>query len=80
MSYHRNEIRKGVFGQISKIQEELDELNDAEEQEVKILIACELSDLYGALEGYATRKGLTMDDLKQMSDLTKKAFQSGARK
>ena len=80
MGYHKRKIKKGELGKLSKIQEELDELYDAEEQNVKILIACELSDLYGALEAYAEKHNLTMEDLKQMALLTKRAFQSGARK
>jgi hypothetical protein len=80
MGYHLVPIKKGILGESSKIQEELDELRDAETQSAKILIHCELSDLYGALEAYAEARGLTMDDLKQMSKMTKEAFQSGARK
>lgn len=80
MGYHKNKIKKGVLGELSKIQEELDELKDAEEQGVKILIHCELSDLYGAIREYANKFGLSMDDLKQMSDLTESAFRDGQRK
>jgi len=77
--YHTVEIAKGVLGQTSKIQEELDELRDAEKQGVKILIHCELADLYGAVREVAKTHGLTMKDLEQMVDLTKSAFEHGER-
>ena len=79
MGYHTVKIQKGVLGQSSKIQEELDELKDAEKQGVKILIACELADLYGALRAVAETHGLTMKDLEQMIDLTAAAFREGER-
>jgi hypothetical protein len=79
MGYHTVEIAKGVLGESSKIQEELDELRDAERQKVKILIQCELADLYGALEHCARSYGLSMDDLKQMAHLTEEAFRQGER-
>lgn len=80
MAYHKKEIKKGILGTSSKIQEELDELIDAEEQNIKILIHCELADLYGALELVAEKHNLSMNDLKEMSDLTKKSFIDGTRK
>lgn len=80
MSYHLTEIAKGVLGELSKIQEELDEVKDAEQQNNKIMIGCELSDLYGALEAYANKFGLSMNDLSIMSEATKRAFDSGRRK
>ena len=80
MGYHNTKIKKGVLGESSKIQEELDELKDAEKQKCKILAHVELSDIYGALEACAENHGLTMADLKQMADLTKRAFKSGSRK
>ena len=79
MGYHTVEIKKGVLGKSSKIQEELDELCDAEKQGVKILIHCELADLYGALCECAASYGLTMEDLRQMIDLTAAAFREGER-
>jgi hypothetical protein len=77
--YHTVKIRKGVLGELSKIQEELDELKDAEKQDVQILIHCELSDLYGAIRAYAARHGLKMSDLRDMSRLTRNAFEQGKR-
>lgn len=41
----------------------------------------ELSDLVGAVEAYLAKHhpGTTLDDLKKMSDVTHRAFQSGRR-
>jgi len=78
-AYHTVEIAKGVLGQSSKIREELDELLDAEKQGVKILIHCELADLYGALRECASTYGLTMRDLESMVNLTAEAFKAGDR-
>lgn len=78
--YHLTKIQKGKLGDISKIQEELDELKDAELQESRVMISVELSDLYGAIEAYAIKHGLTMDDLQKFSKITKRAFTNGKRK
>lgn len=79
--YHLKEIKKGELGQLSKIQEELDEAFDAEEQGVKIMLAVELSDLIGAVELYAQKHlGFTLDDLIAMKEVTQRAFLSGRRK
>lgn len=80
MGYHTKVIKKGVIGESTKIREELEELEDAEQQDVKIMVHCELSDLYGALEAYAETMGLTMRDLEAMSNLTRSAFRDGSRK
>lgn len=79
MGYHAAIIEKGVLGESSKIQEELDELVDAEAQGNKILAMCELADLYGALEARAAQYGLAMQDLKTMARATAAAFQDGSR-
>ncbi len=83
MGYHLKEITKGKIGESSKIREELEELEDAEAQDNKVLAICELSDLYGAIEQYILAKfggELTMKDLKKMARATAKAFQDGSRK
>ena len=79
--YHVNEIVKGELGKSSKIQEELDELKDAEEQGVKILVLCELADIVGAIEAYlkANCPGFGLHDLHQMAKLTSEAFKVGQR-
>ena len=79
IGYHTNQIAKGKYGEISKIQEELDELVDAKSQNSKIMMGVELSDLYGALEEVAIKLGYTMEDLKIFSDITKRAFKNGRR-
>lgn len=80
MGYHlRPIIIQGVLGETSKIKEELDELEEALEQDNKILALVEIADLYGALEAVAEKLGVTMDDVKKMSAATKRSFQSGER-
>lgn len=77
--YHITPISKGEYGKLSKIQEELDEAVDATRQGSQILLLVELSDMYGALEAVAESSGCTMNDLKIMSDITKRAFINGHR-
>jgi len=79
--YHKAEITSGEIGEISKIQEELDELKDAVDQGVKILQLVEMSDLVGALQEYLAKHhpGTSMKDLFEMAKLTKKAFTDGTR-
>lgn len=80
MSYHKRPIKKGVYGEFSKILEEVDEAEEAQEQCNKILELVELSDIYGALEEYVQRRfSMSMEDLKNMSDRTKASFNSGQR-
>lgn len=80
MGYHRVKIEKGEIGEISKITEEYEELIDAYFQSDKIMIICELSDLVGAIEEYAKKFNLTIEDIKKFSDKTKSAFLDGSRK
>lgn len=80
MGYHLRKIEtQGVFGETSKIREELEELEEAFEQGNRILALCELSDLYGALEGVANKLGLPIEDVAVMSAATKRAFLEGER-
>jgi hypothetical protein len=79
MPYHLKKIKKGVLGKSSKIMEEVEELQDAEDQGVVIMAQVELSDIYGALEECAKSYGLSMADLQKMSNVTKRAFLSGHR-
>lgn len=55
MGFHKREIKKGVYGELSKIQEELDEVFDAEEQGQDLMLLIELSDMVGAIEGVALK-------------------------
>lgn len=77
--YHLRDIKKGILGEPSKIREELEELEDALEQDVKIMALVELSDIYGAVEAVALKLGVTMKDLAKMSEVTKRAFREGQR-
>ena len=78
--YHIATIVQGECGELSKIQEELDEAKDALAQGSEIMFLVELADLYGALELVVEQHGHTMDDLKKFSDITKRAFINGHRK
>jgi hypothetical protein len=81
MGYHLRPIEtKGVYGEPSKIREELEELEEALEQDNRILALVELTDLYGALEGVAVRLGTNMVEVAKMAEATKRAFVSGQRR
>lgn len=75
--YHVTEIAKGELGEVSKIQEELDELKDSLAQGCTVMVLVELADLYGAIECYLQKHhpGLTMDDLKIFSAITKRSYE-----
>lgn len=79
--YHITEIPKGDYGEISKIKEEVLELEDAAIQGVHLMVLMELSDLYGAMEGYLKKhyKDVTMADIEKMSQVTQRAFRNGHR-
>lgn len=79
--YHKKEIPKGEVGELSKIYEELLEAYEAESQDVGIMTLIELSDLIGAVEAFLDTHypGFKLDDLRAMSDVTKRAFRSGRR-
>ena len=75
------DIPKGEIGESSKILEEVLELQDAEEQECKVMALVELSDLVGAVALYLERHhpSTSIDDLIIMSQITRRAFASGRR-
>jgi hypothetical protein len=77
--YHIRTITRGVLGDISKIREELEELEDAHEQGVVLMELVELSDLYGAVKARVEKLGHSMDDLARMSAVTERAFKNGRR-
>lgn len=81
MSYHKTTITRGVLGEISKIQEELDELKDASQQGCRVLELCELADMIGAIKLYLEKyhKTIKLSDLDTMADLTASAFKDGTR-
>lgn len=80
--YHITTITKGEIGKLSKIQEELYEALDAEQQQCKLMVLLELSDMLGAIEAYLEMnfQHITLDDLQKMTNITRRAFRSGARK
>lgn len=79
--YHLNEIPRGTNGELSKIQEELLEAVDAEQQNCKIMLLVELSDMVGAIKLYLEKHHpeVNLEDLEIMADITARAFRSGAR-
>ena len=80
--YHKKEIEKGTVGELSKIYEEIEELKDADEQGVNLMVLLELSDVIGAIELYLSKhhKSISLDDLISMSRLTQEVFIGGFRK
>ena len=80
--YHIRKITRGKIGEVSKIKEEIEELEDALEQKNKIMALVELSDLYGAIDLFLKKHfpDTTMKDLKIMSETTQRAFKNGHRK
>lgn len=79
--YHIKDIKKRAYGSFGKIQEELEELDDAHVQGCKIMQLVELSDLIGAIEGYLEHnfQDISLHDLIVMSNITKRAFKDGSR-
>ncbi len=80
MGYHTKEIKRGVFGEPSKIREEFEEFEDALTQRNPVMAIIELSDLVGAIDGYIRKFNLTIDDLVAMKEATHRAFMDGTRK
>lgn len=82
IGYHIQPIARGVFGEISKIVEEVHELEDAEAQGIQVMVLAELSDIIGAMQGYLAKyhPSIKLNDLAQMAKVTQRAFDSGSRK
>ena len=55
MGYDHKEIERGVYGQPSKIREELEEFEDALDQGCHIMALVELADLMGAMKNITKR-------------------------
>lgn len=70
--FHKKEITKGIYGELSKIQEELDEAMDAVEQNQELMLLIELSDIIGAVEGVAKKYNFTIEQLLQFARLRSK--------
>lgn len=82
IGYHLKDIPKGVLGEISKIVEEVAELQDAFDQRIKVLEICELSDIVGAINAFLEKHhpNISFEDLISMSKITERAFKNGHRK
>lgn len=79
--YHKANISRGVYGEDSKIYEEIDEFADALDQGVALLALIELADVIGAIEGWLKKyhPTITINDLIAMSEVTQRAFAAGDR-
>lgn len=79
--YHKATIARGVFGEDSKIYEEVDEFADALDQGSQIMALVELSDVVGAIKGWlaVNHPSITLADLDAMSEITKRVFETGHR-
>ena len=68
-----------MYGELSKIREELEELADAAEQGCRILQLIEMSDLIGAVEGYLETHfpGFCLNDLLAMKAIIHRAWEAG---
>jgi NTP pyrophosphatase (non-canonical NTP hydrolase) len=79
--YHLKPIEKGVLGEASKVQEEVEEFMDAVEQGVSIMALVELADLMGAVIAYLAKHhpNMTLQDLLAMNEVTARAFRNGKR-
>lgn len=80
-SYHDDiNLPKASLGTFDKVLEEMWEIREATLQGNGLLQLCEFADLFGAIENYLTTTlEVNMTDLKKMSQLTKRAFETGSR-
>lgn len=69
--WHTKAIKKGVYGEFSKVLEEVEEAQDALKQNNQLMYLIELSDILGAIEGIANKHNLSLNDLKTFSDKVK---------
>ena len=78
--YHLRDIPRGAFGEVSKITEEYEEFLESLEQKNPIMAMVELSDLIGAIEGYAEKHfKISLEDILALKNATQRAFKSGCR-
>lgn len=79
--YHIRKIKKGKFGEWSKVREEFEECEDAIAQDIKVMVLMELSDLMGAIEAYVRQQhNMSLKDLRKMAKVTSRSFKTGKRK
>lgn len=69
--FHRRDIKRGKYGELSKVLEEVEEAIDAEEQDHRLMLLIELSDIVGAIEGVLKKKNYnhTIEDLIKFARL-----------
>lgn len=72
-SWHNRPIKKGIYGEFSKVEEEVDEAREALEQNNHLMYLIELSDVIGAIEKIAENHGLTLEDLINFSKKVKES-------
>lgn len=79
--YHLRDIPRGEVGEVSKILEEVIELEDAVEQGVVVMQLCELSDIVQAIRMHLRKHhpSISLNDLIMMADVTERAFKDGSR-
>lgn len=79
--YHKAQISKAECGTVRKVIEEAFELIDAHSQDNRLMLLCELADMYGAIQKYLEKEhpSIKMEDLKALSDSTDRAFKTGRR-
>lgn len=71
MQFHKREIPKGKYGEISKIKEEVEEALDSQEQNLRLMTLLELSDIIGAVDGVLNKHfpGFTVEELLAFAKL-----------
>lgn len=67
--FHAVPIQRGVYGELSKIQEELNEAFDAEARGQELMMLIELADIIGAVEGVSKKYGFSIEQLVKYSRL-----------
>lgn len=76
MKFHQRTITKGIYGQLSKVREELEEAEDALEQRQPVMLLVELSDIVGACAGVAEQFNVTLDGLVAFAKLRSEVARS----
>lgn len=69
MKFHKREIVKGTYGEVSKIREELEEAEDAIDQKQDLMLLIELADIVGACAGVSEKYGINLDQLVAFAKL-----------
>ena len=77
--FHEKEIKKGISGQLSKIQEELDEAFEAEGRKQDLLLILELADIVGAVGLASEKYGISLDQLVTFAKLRRQVGEQVAR-